>query len=115
MPNVITLKATDGSTVQYVDEIIGSGGMKDVYFSPDKSYVVAFFREPQNATARDRLETIVGRYRQQIFDEAGGDFWKDLYCWPTKIVVSGNKLGIVAPTYNPEFFFKYGSKNSDFL
>ena len=31
MPNVITLKATDGTTVQYVDEIIGSGGMKDVY------------------------------------------------------------------------------------
>lgn len=42
MANTITLKATDGSTVQFVDEVIGSGAMKDVYFSPDKSYVVGF-------------------------------------------------------------------------
>ena len=27
MPDVITLKAMDGSTVQYVNEIIGSGGI----------------------------------------------------------------------------------------
>jgi len=115
MPDVITLKATDGTTVQYVDEIIGSGGMKDVYFSPDRSYVVAFFRDPQNATSRDRLETIVGRYRQQIFEDAGGEYWKDLFCWPTKIVEFKGKLGIVAPTYKPEFFFGHGSKNNDFL
>ena len=115
MANVVTLKAADGSTVKFVDEIIGSGGMKDVYFAPDRSYVVAFFRDPQNATSRDRLETIVGRYRQQIFDDAHGEFWKDLFCWPTKIVESKGRLGIVAPTYKPEFFFAHGSKNDDFL
>ena len=115
MPNTISLKASDGTTVQYVDEIIGVGGMKDVYFSPDRSYVVAFYRAPQNATSRDRLETIVGRYRAQIFEEANGEYWKDLFCWPTKIVESGGKLGFVAPAYKLEFKFQYGSRNDDFL
>ena len=115
MPDTISLKASDGTTVQYVNEIIGSGGMKDVYFSPDRTYVVAFFRDPQNATSRDRLETIVGRYRKQIFEEAGGEYWKDLFCWPTKIVEAGGKLGIVVPAYKKEFMFQHGSKNNDFL
>ena len=47
MAQTIRLTATDGSSVEFVDEIIGSGAMKDVYFSPDKSYVVGFFRNPQ--------------------------------------------------------------------
>ena len=115
MKDVVTIKAADGSTVQFVDEIIGAGGMKDVYFAPDRSYVVAFFREAQNATSRDRLETIVGRYRKQIFEEVNGDYWKDLFCWPTKIVEARGRLGVVAPTYKPEFFFQHGSRNNDFL
>ena len=36
---IVKLTATDGSPVEFVDEVIGSGAMKDVYFSPDKSYV----------------------------------------------------------------------------
>jgi hypothetical protein len=40
MAQTIRLTATDGSTVEFIDEVIGSGAMKDVYFSPDKSYVV---------------------------------------------------------------------------
>ena len=46
MAKTIKLTASDGTTVEFVDEIIGSGAMKDVYFSPDKSYVVGFFRTP---------------------------------------------------------------------
>ena len=46
MAKTIKLTANDGSTVEFVDEMIGSGAMKDVYFSPDKSYVVAFYRAP---------------------------------------------------------------------
>eukprot|EP01035_Chromulina_nebulosa_P051807 gene51807-70605_t len=45
--------ALDGSPVEFKDEVIGQGGMKDVYFSPDKSYVVAFFRDKQDAFAKD--------------------------------------------------------------
>lgn len=111
----ITLKASDGSTVEFVDEIIGSGGMKDVYFSPDRSYVVGFFRDKQDFNAKDRLQTITGIYRERIFSQQGGDYWKDLFCWPTKMVEYKGKLGLVCPTYQPDFFFKYGSVNHDFL
>jgi hypothetical protein len=48
--STIKLMATDGSNVEFVDKIIGSGGMKDVYVAPDKSYVVAFFRDKQPAS-----------------------------------------------------------------
>lgn len=49
MAQTIKLTATDGTPVEFVDEVIGSGAMKDVYFGPDKSYVVGFFRTPQDA------------------------------------------------------------------
>ena len=113
MSNIIRLKAHDQSEVQFVDN--GSpmqGGLKDVYFSPDKSYVVAFFRDKltpaEYSGLRDRLLEITGRMRERIFSQAGGDYWKDLYCWPTKVVEYGGKIGIVAPTYPGHFFFKVG-------
>ncbi len=115
MANVISLTAHDGSQVEYVDALIGQGGMKDVYFSPDKSYVVCFFRTKSDAATRDRLLTIVATYRDRIFNQAGGDFWQNLFCWPTKVVEHEGRLGIVTPTYQPQFFFKVGSRNGDFL
>lgn len=33
MADIITCTTQSGKTVQYVNEIIGSGSMKDVYFS----------------------------------------------------------------------------------
>jgi serine/threonine protein kinase len=112
---IIKITATDGSPVEFVDTIIGSGGMKDVYFSPDKSYVVAFFRDRQDANAKDRLQNITGKYREGIFNQVGGDYWTDLYCWPTKIVGHDGKLGLVCPTYRKDFFFSTGSANNDHL
>jgi serine/threonine protein kinase len=112
---VVRIKASDGSNVEFVDEIIGQGGMKDVYFSPDKSYVVAFFRKPQDAQSRDRLEKITLDYRQRILEQAGGEYWKNLFAWPTKIVEHDGRLGIVAPTYQQHFFFEHGSVNGDSL
>jgi serine/threonine protein kinase len=112
---IVRITATDGSPVEFVDTIIGSGGMKDVYFSPDKSYVVAFFRDKQDLNAKDRLQNITGIYREKIFNNVGGEYWKDLYCWPTKIVEHNGKLGLVCPTYHKHFFFSTGSKNNDFL
>ncbi len=113
MSKTVTINALDGSQVQYVDN--GDpmqGGLKDVYFSPDKSYVVAFFRDKlstseYNAT-KERLTTIVNTYRERIFNQAGGEYWKDLYCWPTKVVEHNGKIGIVAPVYQKHFFFTYG-------
>lgn len=72
MANIVTCITKDGQTVQFVDEVIGSGAMKDVYFSPDKSYVVAFYHKPQSDQARERIDMITGRYRQNIFDQPGG-------------------------------------------
>ncbi len=115
MAKTIKTSATDGSPIEFVDDIIGSGGMKDVYFSTDKSYVVAFFRDKQDFNAKDRLQNITGVYRDRIYNQQGGEYWKDLYCWPTKIVEYNGKIGIVCPTYQKHFFFSKGSVNNDFL
>jgi DNA-binding helix-hairpin-helix protein with protein kinase domain len=108
MANKVTLKATDGSTVEFMDEVIGSSAMKDVYFSPDKSYVVGFFRDKQDANSKDRLQNIVGVYRERIFNQAGGDYWKNVFCWPEKLVEWNGKIGIVCPSYHKHFFFSGG-------
>lgn len=117
---IIKITALDGSPVEFEDKKIGEGGMKDVYFSPDKKYVVAFFRDKQDANSKERLKLICGKYRENIFNQAGGEYWNDLYCWPTKIVEYNGlwpdkvvRLGVVAPVYKSNFFFKYGSKNND--
>lgn len=115
MPNIITAKTFDGQTVEFVDEIIGSGAMKDVYFSPDKSYVVAFYKTKQDAQAKERLQMITGKYREGILNQAGGDYWKNLFCWPTAMLEHDGRLGLVAATYPKHFFFEYGSKNNDML
>mgnify|MGYP007028084234 CR=1 FL=1 len=115
MANVVSIKATDGSEVKFINEIRGAGAMKDVYFSPCGTYVVAFFRDKQDYNARERLENIVGTYRERIFDQPGGDYWRGLFCWPTKIVEHEGKVGVVAPTYRKNFFFEFGSSKNDFL
>lgn len=106
--SIIRLKAMDGTPVEFVNKVIGSGAMKDVYFSPDKKYVVGFFRTPPDVSARDRLENITGTYRERIFGQEGGDYWKDLYCWPERIVEWEGRVGIVCPAYQPHFFFQEG-------
>jgi len=115
MAGILRLRTADGQPVEFVDEIIGSGAMKDVYFSPDRSYVVAFYKTPQDAQARERLAMITGKYRESIFEQVGGDYWKDLFCWPTAMLEHEGRLGLVAPTYPREFFFEHGSKNDDML
>lgn len=115
MANVIKCKTFDGQDIEFVDEIIGQGGMKDVYFSPDKSYVVCFFRDKQDFQAKERLEMIAGRYREGIFNHEGGDYWKNLFCWPDAVLEYNGRLGITAPTYSSHFFFEHGSKSDDML
>ena len=113
--NIITLTATNGETIQFINETKAQGGMKDVMFSPDKSYVVAFFREKADAATRERLEQITGLYRERIFNQEGGEYLKKLYCWPTAVVEYNGKLGVVSPFYRDCFFFEYGSRNDDML
>ena len=106
MANIIKLTASDGSTVEFYDEIKAQGGVKDVYFSTDKTYVVAFYRNPTNANDKARLENIVGVYREKIFvQNSDGDYWNDIFAWPTKMVEWKGLTGIVIPFYNKKFFF----------
>jgi serine/threonine protein kinase len=111
-PKIIKCTSVDGTSFEYVDEVIGSGMMKDVYFSPDKSYVVAFFRGQQDAQAKERLESITGRYRETLLSN-NGDYWNKLFCWPSAVIDQNGKLGLVASTYPANFFMKYGSQNGD--
>jgi hypothetical protein len=115
MPKTIKLRATDGSEVEYIDQIIGQGGMKDVNFSPDRTYVVAFFRTKQDYNSKERLENIVGDYRRKIFEQAGGDYWKALYCWPEKLIVDNDRIAVTAPAYPENYYFRFGSANNDML
>lgn len=121
---IIKCQTFDGRAIEYVDEVIGSGAMKDVYFSPDKSYVVCFFNKDKNKfyeskaeyeRQKDRLKEIVGNKHQGIFNGVGGDYWKNLFCWPDGLVEHNGLLGITAPSYHAQFFFEYGSVNDDFL
>ncbi len=115
MTNVITCRTLDGQAVEFVDEVVGSGAMKEVHFAPDRSYVVAFYKAPQDNQAKERLQMITGKYRESIFNQVGGDYWRNLFCWPTAMLEHEGRLGLVAPTYPRHFFFEHGSRNSDML
>jgi serine/threonine protein kinase len=101
---------------QYVDN--GEpmrGGMKDVYFSPDKTYVVAFYRDVQDYNSKERLKKIVTQYFDSFFSKEGGAYYKDLYCWPTDMVEDGRKVGLIVPTYHQNFFFRKGYAANDLI
>ena len=121
---IIKCNTVDGRAIEFVDEVIASGAMKDVYFSPDRSYVVCFFSKEKNKfyeskaaleQQKDRLKEIVGNKWDGIFNGVGGDYWKNIFCWPDGLVEYNDLLGITAPTYKKYYFFAYGSKNNDFL
>lgn len=84
MANKVTLTATDGSIVEFFDEIKAQGGVKDVYFSTDKTYVVAFYRKPINANDKARINDIVNTHRNRIFTaDAIGQYW-NAFCMAYK-------------------------------
>lgn len=112
---IVKLTTLDGRAVEYVDKMIGQGGMKDVYFSPDRSYVVAFFRDPLDHQGKERLRSIVGTYREGVFNRDGGEYWKELFCWPQGLVEHEGRMGVVTPVYKSHFFFSHGSVNGDVL
>ncbi|WP_266202753.1 helix-hairpin-helix domain-containing protein [Pontibacter kalidii] len=105
-----------GKSYQFVDT--GEpmrGGMKDVFFSPDRSYVVAFYRDQQDFNSKERLKKIVTQYYDSFFNREGGSYYKDLYCWPTDMVELDKKVGLIVPCYNKNFFFNKGYATSDLI
>lgn len=105
---IVRLAAADGAPIEFDSQIVGSGAMKDVYMHPEKRYAVAFFRKPLDSRSRDRLENITGVYRQAIFEQTGGEYWRKLFCWPEKIVAWNDRIGFSLPVYDGDFFFKSG-------
>jgi len=104
-----TEKATlaDGRQVEYVvdpDKTM-EGGMKQVYFTPDKSSVLCFFKDQSDRERRARLDAVIGKYNPTI--QTNGEYWKRYYCWPTAIIQSPG-LGVMCPTYPRNFFFNDG-------
>lgn len=102
---VVKTRATDGTEVAFECLNPRQGGVKDVYFDPNRQYAVAFFRKPLEPAGKDRIERLVGQYRQGIFEQSGADYWRNLFRWPEKIVKYDGRTGIVIPFYQPEFFF----------
>lgn len=112
----VKLRTLDGREVEYDDaRMLGQGGMKDVFMGHDGSYVVAWYRDPLDHAGQERLKAITGAYREGIQNREGGDYWRDLFCWPTGIVQDGRRTGIVAPVYGQSFFFRHGSVQGDIL
>lgn len=109
MAKKISLKASDGSTVEFYDEVKAQGGVKDVYFSTDKKYVVAFYRKDLDANDKERLRTIVNTYHKQIFDGTqAGEYWKTSLILPNRMVEWNGKVGVTVPFYDKRFFFAGG-------
>jgi serine/threonine protein kinase len=112
----VTSKST-GKEYQYVDN--GEplkGGMKDVYFSPDRKYVVAIFRSVLDFNQKDRLGRITSHYLKQIQNAGSGDYYiNQVYRWPTDIIEINGLTGIIVPVYNLNFFFKVGYSSSDLI
>jgi serine/threonine protein kinase len=115
MSKLVSLIAANGRHIEFHDELKAKGGMKDVYFSPDRRYVVAFYRSAPSDELRDRLTTITGQYRDRIMNQSGADYWSDVFCWPETTVEYQGRIGVVVPFYGDEFFFKFGSRNEDML
>lgn len=98
-----------GNTVEFYDEIKAQGGVKDVYFSCDKTYVVAFYRKELDANDKDRLNRIVSVYHPKIFDGTTiGHYWDEMLYLPCGLVEWNGKLGVIVPFYNSRFFFSDG-------
>jgi serine/threonine protein kinase len=103
-------------TYQYDDSVAPmQGGMKDVYFGSDRKYVVAIYRDKQDHNSIERLKKITTTYFDSFFNRDGGQYYEDLYSWPTDVIKVGSKIGIIVPTYSSSFFFKKGYDNNDLL
>jgi serine/threonine protein kinase len=117
MPTITVKSIINGTTYQYIDNgDPKSGTAKNVYFSPDRKYVVAIFKEKQDFNQKERLKNIVTKYYNQIQTKDAGQYYLDeIYRWPTDIIEINDKTGLIVPIYNSKFFFQKGYANSDLI
>lgn len=110
--NISTAMLQNGQTIQYVETTDpAEGGMKTVYFTPDKCSAIAFFKDPKASDDPNRLrrlEAVLGKYNPT--KQENGEYWKKLFCWPTAIVIKP-RLGVVVPHFSTlpgSYFFASG-------
>lgn len=118
MAAIITVKSElSGKTYQYLDTNEPMrGSLKDVYFSPDKTYVVAMFREPLDDNQQERLKRITQQYLPQIQNREAADYYlNQVYRWPVDVVQYKRLTGVIVPVYAANFFFKKGYETSDLI
>lgn len=100
---------------EYVDD--GNpkrGGVKDVYFAPNRQYVVAFFREALDFNQKERIKKIVALYLENIKKGNAADYFlDDIFRWPYDAVEKDGKTGVIVPIYNSKFFFKKGYASNE--
>ena len=92
------------------------GGLKDVYFSPDRTYVVAIYREVLDENQKQRLQKITNYYLPQIKSKEAASFFLDeVFRWPEDSIEYQGKTGIIVPIYKNTFFFTKGQESGDLI
>lgn len=95
--------------MEFLSEVIGEGGMKQVYFTRDRTSVICLFKDQSTGSDLQRLarlEAILGKYNPTS-DPKSGEYFKKLFCWPTGIVIKP-QLGVMTPAYPSNYFFASG-------
>lgn len=112
MSKKVKLKSIiSGNDITVIQEIKASGTKKNVFFSPDKSFVVGVYKEKPDANSMSRLNDLVTKYKDGIFSNSGGDYWNKVFCWPTDIVETpSGKIGVVMPFFPSNFLFEKGNQ-----
>jgi len=104
-----TARLRDGGSIEFNVAKRMEGGMKHVYFTRDRSGVVAFFHDKQDYQRSERLSRVVEKFNPTRDGQANSAYWRDLFCWPTSIIEhSAFGIGIHLPAYPSCFFFQQG-------
>jgi serine/threonine protein kinase len=102
--------AHQAGAVEFDTSVMMEGGMKRVYFTRDRSGVVAFFKDPHWAQInRERLSRVVTEFNPAAAGKAHADYWREQFCWPSHLLHhSSYGPGLLLPVYSQDFFFKEG-------
>ena len=119
----IKARLHDGGEFTFNSEPLASGGEKVVFMSQDRKHVVGFFfgKLDDRLERVRRLEKIIGSYNPTT-SGAQAEHWLNHFCWPVGFVdgvqnklpvewlrrnnLHAPVLGVVAPVYRQNFFFR---------
>jgi hypothetical protein len=114
-PGLVKTRTLDGRSVEFVDAVLASNEALELYASPDRSCTVELFRAKPSPGAKERLILLTGRLRADLFEQAQGEYWNSLFCWPDGVVEANGRLGATAPARPTHFRFEFGGADNDAL